>query len=117
MVSSGIMCGTCWGGRLGARPGWNVMPPCGSTLGGGAGAAPGVVSGVYTLGGGVTSGGAALENISTSDLSANVCLSPNFVSGLVGVGFRREWVRSVAACVAASCGDSLGKVSVARKNP
>ena len=77
----------------------------------------GVVSRVYTLGSGVTSGGAALENISTSDLSANVCLSPNFVSGLVGVGFRREWVRSVAACVAASCGDSLGKVSVARKNP
>ena len=51
------MCGTRSGGRLVARPGWNVMPPCGSTLGGGAGAAPGVVSGVYTLGGGVTSGG------------------------------------------------------------
>ena len=35
-VSSGMMCGTCWGGHLGARPGWNFMSPCGSTLRGGA---------------------------------------------------------------------------------
>ena len=57
LVSSGIMCGTHWGGRLGARTCWNIMSPCGSNLGGGAGAASGVVSGVCNLGGGVTNGG------------------------------------------------------------
>ena len=56
-MSSGIMCGTCWGGRLGERPDWNVMSPCGFTFGGGAGDVSGDVSGVCTLGGGVTSGG------------------------------------------------------------
>ena len=53
-----MMCGTHWVGRLVACPGWYVMSPCGSTLGGGAGAVYGVVSGVCTLGGGVTCGGA-----------------------------------------------------------
>ena len=55
-VSSRMMCVTRWGGHFGARPGWNVMYPCVSTLGGGAGAAYGVVSGICTLGGGVTFG-------------------------------------------------------------
>ena len=51
-------------------------------------------------------------NISASFLSADVCLSPNVVSGLVGVGLMRAWVRSAAAYVDASCENSLGKVSV-----
>ena len=51
-------------------------------------------------------------NISASCLRAAVCLSPNFVSGLVGVGLRRAWVRSADACVTASYEDSLDKVSV-----
>ena len=59
-VSSGIMCGKCWFGRLGARPGWNVMSQCRSTLRGGEGAASGVISGICTLGDGVTSGGGKL---------------------------------------------------------
>ena len=116
-MSSGIMCGTCWGGCLGELHGWNVMYPCESTLVGCAGAASGFVSGVCTIRGGFTSGGgAALVNISVSCLSATICLSPNVVSGLVGVGLRREWVSSTAACVAAYCEDSLGKVSVAGEN-
>ena len=53
-------------------------------------------------------------NISASFRSAAVCLSPNVVSGLVGVVFRKEWVRSAAVCVDASLEDSLGKVSVSR---
>ena len=88
-MSSRIMCGTRWVGHLGARPGWNAMSPFVSTLGGGVGAASGVLSGVCTLGGGVTCGGAALVNISASCLRAAVCLSPNAVSGLVGFGLRR----------------------------
>ena len=55
--------------------------------------------------------------ISASCWSAAVCLSPNGVSGLVGVGLRSVWVRFAAACVAAPLEDSLGKVNVARKNP
>ena len=54
-----------------------------------------------------------MEDISESCLSAAVCLSPNVVSGLVGVGLIRVCVRSAAAYVDASCGNSLGKVSVA----
>ena len=34
------------------------------------------------------------------------------MSGLVGVGLRRDLVRSAAACVAASLEESLGNVSV-----
>ena len=30
---------------------------------------------------------------------AAVCLLPNVVSGILGVGLRGAWVRSVAACV------------------
>ena len=41
-----------------------------------------------------------------------VCLYPNAVSGILGIGLRRVWVRSVDACVAASLEDTLGKVSV-----
>ena len=55
--------------------------------------------------------------IYASCLSAAVFLSPKVVSGIVGVGLRRVWVRSTAACVAASCEYSLGKVIVAGKNP
>ena len=73
------------------------MSPCGSTIRGGKGEASGVASG----GGGVTcGGGATLLNISASCLRASVSLSPNVVSGLVGVGLRRKWVSSAAACVA-----------------
>ena len=54
LVSSRIMCGTRWGGRLGARPGWNDIYPCGSNLICGTGDASGVVSGVCTIVGGVT---------------------------------------------------------------
>ena len=57
-----------------------------------------------------------MEDISESCLSAAVCLSPNVVSGLVGVGLRRAWVRSVSVCVSASCEDSLDKVSAAGEN-
>ena len=89
----------------------------GTTIIGGAGAASVVVSGVFTLWGVVTCGGSALLKISESFLSATVCLSPSIVSGLVGVGLRRVWVRLTAACVASSLEDSIGKVSVARKNP
>ena len=89
LVSSSIMCGTFWDGCLGTLPGWIVISPCGSTLGGGSGATSGVVSRVFTLGGGVTCGGSALLNIYASFRSAAVCLFPNVVSGLVGVGLRR----------------------------
>ena len=56
MLSSGIMCGTRWGGHLGERHVWNVIYPGGSTLRGGAGDTSGVVSGVCTLVGGVNCG-------------------------------------------------------------
>ena len=92
------------------------MPPCGSTLGGGAGAAYDIVSGVFTLGGGVTCGVATLLKISASCLRADVCLSPNVVSGLVGVRLSREWMRSAVACVAASFDEIFGDDSVAGKN-
>ena len=88
-MSSGIICGTRWGGSLGACPGWNAVSPCGSTLGGVSGAAYGVVSGVCTPGGGVTCGVKDLVNISVSFLRAAVCLSHNVVSGLVGIWLRR----------------------------
>ena len=116
-MSSRMMCVTRWGGCLGARPGWNVMSPCGPTLRGGTGAESGVVSGVCNLVGGVTCEGDALSKISASCRSAAVCLSPDVLSGIVGVGLRRAWVRSTAACVAESLEDIIGKVSVARKNP
>ena len=103
-----------WGGRLGALPGWNAMSPCGSTLRGDAGAASVLVSGVCTLGGRFTCGGAALVNISTSFLRATVCFSPNVVSWIVGVGLRRSCFSSASACDAAFFEDSLVKVSVAR---
>ena len=57
-------------------------------------------------------GGAALVKIYVSCLRAAVCLSPNVVNGIVGVGLRRTWVMSTTACVAASFEESLGKVSV-----
>ena len=114
-MSYGMMCGTHWGGRLGVHPGWNVMSPFGSTLGGGTRAASGIISGVCTLGGGVTLRGYALENISASFRSAAVCLSHNIVSGIVGVGLRRESVKSAAECIDASLQDSLGKVSISGK--
>ena len=56
--------------------------------------------------------GAALVNISAICLRVAVCLSPNVVRGLVGVGLRRAWVRYAAACFDSSFQDSIGKVSV-----
>ena len=111
-MSFGITCGTHWVGRLGACPGWNIMSPCFSTLRGGTGDSSGVVFGVCTLVGGVTSGAAALGGIYASCLSAAICSSPSVVIGIVGVGLRRLWVWSTAACVAASFEEILGKVSV-----
>ena len=77
------------------------MLPCGSALGGVSGAASGVDSGVLALRGGVTCGAVALLKISVSCLRDDDFLSPNAVSVLVGVGLRKAWVRSAAACVAA----------------
>ena len=54
--------------------------------------------------------------ISASCFRAAVYLLPIVVSGLVGVGLRRSWVRSEAACVAASSEDILGNGRDARKN-
>ena len=88
------------------------MSPCGSTLIGGAGAVSDVVSGLCTLGVGVTCGGSVLMKISVIFRSSGVCLSPNVVSGLVGVELSRVWVSSAASSVAESFEDSLGKVSV-----
>ena len=64
----------------------------------------------------VSLGGGGLVKISGSCLRDAVCLSPNAMSGIVGVGLSKAWVRSAAAYVAASFDDSLGKVSVVRKN-
>ena len=89
------------------------MSPCGSTIGGGAVAAYGVTSGVSTLGGGVTLGAAAMLKIPSICFRDTIYLSPNVVGGLVGVGFRRAWVRSESACVSASFDDIIGNVSFA----
>ena len=91
------------------------MLPCGSTLGGVEGDASVIAYWVCTLIGGVPCGAAALLNISASCLSAAVCLSPNAVSGLVGVRLRRAWVRPEAACIAVSFDEILGSVIVSRK--
>ena len=53
-------------------------------------------------------------NIFSILCSAAFCLYPNVVSGLAKVCLRRDLVRSVAACVAASLEESLGNVSVSR---
>ena len=92
------------------------MSPCGSTLGGFSGATSDVSYGVVALRGGVTcGGGGGLLKISDSCLRATVCFPPNSVSGIVGVGLKRAWVRCTASFFAASSEDSLGKFSVARK--
>ena len=92
------------------------MSPFGYTLGGGKGAASGVASGMCTLVVRVSWGGVAMVKISASCLRVAVFLSPNAVSGLVGVGLRRAWVRSLAACVAAYFDDIIGNVSEAGGN-
>ena len=61
-------------------------------------------------------GGANLVEIYVSFLCDAVYLSPNFVGGIVGVGFRRAWVRSAAVRVVASYEESLGKDSDSTKN-
>ena len=55
-------------------------------------------------------------NISESCIRSAVCLSPNSVSGLVGVRLSRAWVRPEAACVATYFEEILGKVSVSWEN-
>ena len=95
------------------NPIWNDMSACGSTLRGGTWAASVFSPRAFTLGGGVTCGGGAMLKISASCSSYSICLSPNVVSGLVGGGFRRAWVRSATAYVAASFDDILGNVRVA----
>ena len=108
------MSGTCWVCRLGDHPGWNVMSPCGLTIRVATGGVSGVVSGVCTLGGGVNYKGLTWRIFPSIFRSAAFCLYPNVVSGIVGIGFRMDLVRSVAACVAASLEESLGNVSVSR---
>ena len=112
-VSSGMVWGAHWGGRLGACTGWNDMFPSGSTLGSGAGATPRVASGVYTLGGGVGDfcccnnvvitgsygGGVAIFRISANCFKDAVCLFTSVVSGIVGVGLRGACISSTATFV------------------
>ena len=47
-------------------------------------------------------------NILKFCFSYAVCLLPNFVSGLLGVGLRGDWVRSAATYVTVSFEDILG---------
>ena len=54
--------------------------------------------------------------ISASCLRAAVCLYPNAVSGLVTVGLRRSWVRSLDGCVAAYFDEIIGNVRVSGRN-
>ena len=61
-------------------------------------------------------GGGDLTNISVGCLRAAVCLYPFSVSGLVGVGLRRVWVKSTDACVDASFEEILGNFSVSGKH-
>ena len=55
-------------------------------------------------------GGAAMLNISASGFRAAVCLSPNVVSGIVGVWLMRVCMRSTAACVSTYFDDIIGNV-------
>ena len=55
-----------------------------------------------------------MVKISASCLRVAVFLSPNSVSGLVGVGLRRECIISTAACVATFSEEILGEVIVTR---
>ena len=55
-------------------------------------------------------------NISEIFMRAAVCLSPNSVSGLVGVRLSRAWVIPEDACVATYFEEILGKVSVSWGN-
>ena len=55
-------------------------------------------------------------NISRSCFRSDFCMFPTIVSGIVGVGFSRAWVRSAAAFVAASFDEILGNVRVAGEN-
>ena len=85
----------------------------GSTLEGGSGAASGFAYGVFNLGGGVTCGATAMFQIYKSCLRAAVCFYPKVMSGIVGVGLRRAWVRSSSTCVAAYFDEIPGNVRVA----
>ena len=113
-VSSGMMwCARC-GSRLSACQVWNYMSPCEYTFRGGAEIGSGVASGVSKLGGGM--GGfcccvmsfvgvhicieAAMLITSKSCFKVDFFLLTNAVSGIVGFGLKRVWVRSVAARVA-----------------
>ena len=66
---------------------------------------------------GITCGGAVMLNISVSCFRVSVCLSPNVVSRILGVGLRRTLVSSEAAFVDASFDEILGNVRVAGGNP
>ena len=57
-----------------------------------------------------------MVNISASFLRVAVFLSPNSVSGVVGIGLRRVWVRSVATCIASSFDNTIGNFMVAGGN-
>ena len=54
--------------------------------------------------------------ISASGFNSSVYLLTRFVSGIVGYGLRRAWVRYVATCVAASSEGILGKGRIFGKN-
>ena len=55
-------------------------------------------------------------NILKFCFSYAVCLLPNFVSGLLGVGLRGDWVRSAATYVTVSFEDILGNGGVSGEN-
>ena len=69
----------------------------------------------YSLAGAVSlvAGSGLVEE---SFLMYTVCLSPKVLSGIVGIGLRRVWVRSVATCIASSFDNTLGNVRVAGGN-
>ena len=53
--------------------------------------------------------------ISASCFRAAVCLLTSVLSGLVGVGLRREWERSATTCVAAYSEEIIGNGRVSGK--
>ena len=74
-----------------------------NTLGGGAEVSFCYVSVVY---GSIDLGGMVMLNVDDSCFNTAVCLSPIFVSEIVGVGLRRVWVRSTAVCIS-ECAENL----------
>ena len=68
------------------------------------------------FGGGQSCGVMAILKIAEICFRAAVCLLPRFLSGISGVGFSNECVRSMAVRVAASSEDILGNERFYGKN-